>query len=438
MNQTVATPGVRRVSLTRTVVAGAVGNMLEWYDFGLFGFFAPLIARQFFPAEGQLTSLLETFGVFATGFLMRPLGGLLFGYVGDRLGRKRALELSVLLMAGSTTLLGILPTHAQIGLAAPLLLTLTRLLQGLSVGGEYVGSMSFLTEHAPPARRGFLGSWSSFSVVLGSLAGSGVAALCTGLLSEEQLSAWGWRLPFLSGLVIGAVGLWLRLGVEESPSFLKIQKADGLARNPIVEAVRNDFGAIVTTLGLSPLTSVGFYLPFVWLPTWLAHINQPALPEGQALMANTIALLVLLFLTPLAALVSDRVGRRPMFVAGALGYVLLSYPAFLLMTGGTFWRALMGGLVFAACSSLFSGCMAATMVELFPTRTRYSGIAIGYNVGQTLLGGTAPFIATALIHVTQDKLAPAIYLIGAALVAGVASLFIKSRHGQPLEPAENV
>jgi MHS family proline/betaine transporter-like MFS transporter len=274
-------------------------------------------------------------------------------------------------------------------------------------------------------------------VVLGSLAGSGVAALCTGLLSDEQLSAWGWRLPFLSGLLIGAAGLWLRLGVEESPSFLKIQKADELASNPIVEAVRNDFGAIAITLGLSPLTSVGFYLPFVWLPTWLAHINQPALPEEQALIANTIALLVLLFLTPLTALVSDRVGRRPMFVAGALGYVLLSYPAFLLMTGGTFWRALMGGLVFAACSSLFSGCMAATMIELFPTRTRYSGVAIGYNLGQTLLGGTAPFMATALIHVTQDKLAPAIYLIGAAMVAGVASLFIKSLHGQPLEPAES-
>ena len=224
--------------LTRTVVAGAVGNVLEWYDFGLFGFFAPVIASQFLPAEDQIASLLGTFGVFATGFLMRPLGGLVFGYIGDRLGRKPALELSVLLMAAPTTLLGLLPAYGSIGLAAPVLLTLIRLLQGLSVGGEYIGSMSFLAEHAPPSRRAFLGSWSSFSVVLGSLMGSGGAALCSGLLSSEQLTAWGWRLPFLASLLLGLIGFWLRLGVQESPSFVKMQKTDTLARNPIVEVVK--------------------------------------------------------------------------------------------------------------------------------------------------------------------------------------------------------
>jgi len=293
--------------------------------------------------------------------------------------------------------------------------------------------MSFLAEHASPARRGFLGSWSAFTVVLGSLLGSGVAALCTGLLTEAQLTAWGWRLPFLSGLLIGAFGFWLRLGVEESPSFLSLQKAGKLARNPIVEAFRNNFGAIATTLGLSPLTSVAFYLPFVWLPTWLAHINRPALSEDEALLANTIALFVLLFLTPVTAVISDRVGRKPMFLAGALGFALFSYPVFLLLTGGTFFRALVGGLIFASCSSLPSGCMAATMIELFPTRTRYTGVAIGYNVGQALLGGTAPFVATALIHLTGNELAPAFYLIAAALVATVSSLYIKSLHGRPLQ-----
>jgi MHS family proline/betaine transporter-like MFS transporter len=435
MGQPLARDAVPPASLTRTVVAGAVGNLLEWYDFGLFGFFAPVLARQFLPGEDRLASLLGTFGVFASGFLMRPLGGLVFGYVGDRLGRKCALELSVLLMAVSTTLLGTLPTYASVGLAAPLLLTLIRLFQGLSVGGEYIGSMSFLAEHAPPDRRGFLGSWSSFSVVLGSLLGSGAAALCTGLLPEAQLAAWGWRVPFLAGLLIGLVGFWLRLGVEESPSFLQIQKTGNLAPNPIAEAVRNDRGAIATTVGLTALMSVGFYLPFVWLPTWLSQINRPPLPENQALTANTIALLTLLLLTPLTALVSDRVGRRPMFLAAALGYGLLSYPVFVRMTGGTFTSALLGGLVFAVCSSLFAGCMAATMVELFPTRTRYTGVAIGYNLGQTLLGGTAPFVGTALIHLTGNDLAPAFYLVGCAPVAGVACLFIKERHGQPLDQA---
>jgi MHS family proline/betaine transporter-like MFS transporter len=316
---------------------------------------------------------------------------------------------------------------------APLLLTLLRLLQGLSVGGEYIGSMSFLVEHAPPDRRGFLGSWSSFSVGLGSLLGSGVAALSMSLLSAADLAAWGWRVPFLGGILIALVGLWLRLGVEETPSFLKMQKSGKLATNPVTEAVRKDLGAIATTLALTGLSSVGFYLPFVWLPTWLAQINHPPLPENQALTATTIALVTLLLLTPLTALASDRVGRRPMFLAAALGYAVVSYPVFLLMTAGTFASAVVGGLVFATINSLFSGCMAATMVELFPTRTRYTGIAIGYNVGQAVLGGTAPFVGTALIHLSGNDLAPTFYLIGCAAVAGVGSLFIKVRHGLPLD-----
>jgi MHS family proline/betaine transporter-like MFS transporter len=420
-------------TLTRTVVAGAVGNVLEWYDFGLFGFFAPVIAGQFLPAEDPIASLLGTFGVFAAGFLMRPLGGLVFGYIGDRLGRKPALELSVLLMAGPTTLLGLLPAYERIGLAAPILLTLVRLLQGLSVGGEYIGSMSFLAEHAPPSRRGFLGSWSAFSVVLGSLMGSGAATLCSGVLSHEQLTSWGWRLPFLASVMLGLVGFWLRLGIQESPSFLKMQKTDKLARNPIIEVVRHDFAAIATTLGLTVFMAVSFYLSFVWLPTWLSRINKPALPQNQALLANTIALFELLLLTPLCALLSDRVGRKPMFLAATLGYVVLTYPMFLLMTGGSFTGALVGGLVFAACSSLFSGCMAATMVEMFPTRTRYTGVAISYNLGQTLLGGTAPLVGTALIRMTGTELAPAFYLVAAAAVGVVACLFIQSSYGEPLD-----
>jgi MFS transporter, MHS family, proline/betaine transporter len=426
-------PAVTRAALTRTVIAGAIGNVLEWYDFGLFGYFASVIARQFLPAEDKLSSLLGTFGVFATGFLMRPLGGVVFGHIGDRVGRKRALELSVVLMAVSTTLLGMLPSHASIGLAAPVLLTLLRLAQGLSVGGEYIGSMSFLSEHAPAAWRGFLGSWSSFSVVLGSLLSSATAALLTSVLSEADLVTWGWRVPFLSGLLIGLVGLWLRLGVAESPSFVALQKTGKLAANPVGEAIRHDWGAIAVTLGLTGVSSVGFYLPFLWLPTWLSQINRPPMPEGEAHLANTIALVALLVLTPLAAVVSDRVGRKPMFLGAGLSYALLSYPVFLMMTAGTFKTAVLGGLAFACCNSLYSGCMAATMVELFPTRTRYSGVALGYNIGQAVLGGTAPLVATALIDVTRNNLAPTFYLSAAALVTCGASLFIAPRHGLPLD-----
>jgi MHS family proline/betaine transporter-like MFS transporter len=433
MAQSLAVSAEPRGSLARTVIAGAVGNVLEWYDFGLFGFFAPTIAHQFFPREDGLAALMGTFGVFATGFLMRPLGGLVFGHIGDRVGRKRALELSVLLMAVSTTVLGLLPTYATIGVWAPLLLTVIRLFQGLSIGGEYVGSMSFLTEHAPPGRRGFIGSWSGTSVVLGSLLGSGTAALCTGLLSESQLASWGWRIPFLAGLLLGALGFWLRIGVAESPHFLHAQRSGGLAENPIAEALRRDGRAILTTLGLTGLSSVGFYLPFVWMATWLSQINHPPLPEGQALTASTIALLALLLLTPLSALISDRVGRRPMFLASAIGFALFTDPIFRLLSAGTFPAAVLGGLAFAAINGLFAGSMAATMVELFPTRTRYTGIAIGYNVGQALLGGTAALVATALIQFTGNNLAPAWYLTACAIVAGLASLFIPARHDRPLD-----
>jgi MHS family proline/betaine transporter-like MFS transporter len=420
-------------SLVRTVVAGAVGNVLEWFDFSLFGFFAPVIARQFLPAEERLASLLATFGVFATGFLMRPIGGLVFGHVGDRLGRKRALELSVLLMAAATTAMGFLPPYSAIGVAAPLLLTLVRLFQGLSVGGEYIGSMSFLAEHAPIGRRGFIGSWTSSSTILGTLLGSGTAALLTGVLSGEQVSTWGWRLPFQCGVLIGLVGLWLRMGVEESPVFVALRQQGDIAANPVMESLRHNRGGIAITIGLAAISSVGFYLPFVWLPTWLSQINRPPLPESQALWASTIALVALLVLTPFMAVVSDRVGRRPMYLASAICYAILSYPLFAIMAHGGYPAAVLGGLVFACSNSLFSGCMGATMVELFPTRTRYSGIAVGYNVGQAVLGGTAPLIGTALIELTGNKLAPTFYLIVCAIVAGVAALFIKPRHGVPLD-----
>ncbi len=433
MGQFAAKPSPSHPSLTRTVVAGAIGNVLEWYDFGLFAVFATEIAGQFMPSGDPIVSLLQTWGVFAAGFLMRPLGGILFGYVGDRVGRKRALELSVLLMAVSTTAMGLLPTHASIGLTAPVLLTVLRLIQGLSVGGEYIGSMSFLSEHAPPRNRAFLGSWSSFSVVLGTLLGFGTAALIRGQLVESQVLTWGWRIPFLSGILIGLVGLWLRLGIEESPSFLQIRKSGNLARNPVVESVRNDIAPIAVTLGLASLLAIGYYLPFFWLPTWLSKFVQPPLTKYLADIANTIALAVLLVLTPLTALAADRIGRRPLILATALGYLIFSYPLFRLMSDGTFASAVLGGVVFAICNSFFSGCMAATLVELFPTRTRYTGMAIGYNVGLAVMGGTAPMIGTWLIERTGNVLSPAYYLMLAAAATGTASLFVKRRHGQPLD-----
>jgi MFS transporter, MHS family, proline/betaine transporter len=417
---------------TKTVVAGVIGNVLEWYDFALFGFLAPIIGPLFFPSDNKLASLLDTYGVFALGFLMRPVGGVLFGHIGDRIGRKQALLWSVLLMAVPTTTIAFLPTYSQIGLAAPILLTLIRMLQGISVGGEFIGSMSFLGEHSPPGRRGFIGSWCTFSGGLGNLMGSGAAALATTLLSPDDLRDWGWRVPFLGGLGVGVVGLWLRSGIAESKTFEDARKHGDTAKVPLLVAFRENKAAMLITVGIASMLGVGFYLPWVWLPTWLADINTPRLRLSEALTVNTIAMSVMIALTPAGGWLSDVLGRKRVLVAGSVAVALLTYPLFLLLREGTATAALQAQLILAACSAMVYGPASAAFVELFPTKTRYSGIAFAYNGSQALLGGTTPLVATFLIEQTGAAIAPAFYLIAAAMSCVVAAMCMRDRTGEPL------
>jgi MHS family proline/betaine transporter-like MFS transporter len=415
------------MNAVRTVTAGAIGNALEWYDFGLFGYFAPIISSQFFPSADPRAALLNTFGVFAAGFLMRPLGAILFGHLGDRMGRKWALGLSVLLMAVPTALVGLLPTYHQIGLAAPLLLLLVRLLQGLSVGGEYVGSMSYLAESAQPGRRGFDSSWCNVSGGVGGLVGSGLATVITRVLSPEQVADWGWRLPFLVSIPGGVASWWLRQSIAESPCFTEVSQAGKVARLPLRESLQSDRAAFLTIAGLSLLASIGWYLPWVWLVTWLDDINQPAIPQWEALASSTLASAVLIVLTPMAGALSDRLGRKPVILAGSVGYLVLSYPLFLLMSHGTFAAALSGQLVSAVLTALYGGAALAAFVELFPTRTRYSGLALSYNLAVAICGGTTPLVATWLVNATGSTLAPAFYLMAAALGTTLAACAMTER-----------
>jgi MHS family proline/betaine transporter-like MFS transporter len=421
-----------RAGPVRTVTAGAIGNALEWYDFGLFGFFAPVISLQFFPTADPRAALLNTFGVFAAGFLMRPLGAVLFGHLGDRLGRKSALGLSVLFMAVPTALVGLLPTYHQVGLAAALLLLAVRLLQGLSVGGEYVGSMSYLAESAPPGRRGFVSSWCNVSGGVGGLVGSGLAAVLTRVLTPEQVADWGWRLPFLLSIPAGVVSWRLRRSIAESPCFTKVSDAGRVARVPLRESLRSDRGAFLTIAGLSLLASIGWYLPWVWLVTWLDDINQPRMPQWEALTSSTVAGALLVVLNPLGGALSDRIGRKPVLLASSVGYLVLSYPLFLWMSRGTFTAALSGQLVSAVLAALYGGASLAAFVELFPTRTRYSGLALSYNLAVAVCGGTTPLVATWLVQATGSTLAPAFYLMAAALGTTLAALAMPERAGQPL------
>lgn len=421
-----------RVGPVRTVTAGAIGNALEWYDFCLFGYFAPIISSQFFPSADPRAALLNTFGVFAAGFLMRPIGAILFGHLGDRMGRKWTLGLSVLLMAVPTALVGLLPTYQQMGLAAPLLLLLVRLLQGLSVGGEYVGSMSYLAESAQPGRRGFDSSWCNVSGGVGGLVGAGLAAVLTRVLTPEQVADWGWRLPFLVSIPGGVASWWLRQSIAESPCFTEVCHAGQVARVPLRESLRHDRAAYLTIAGLSLLASIGWYLPWVWLVTWLDDINQPPIPQWQALASSTLAGAVLIVLTPLAGALSDRLGRKPVILAGSVGYLVLSYPMFLWMSQGTFTAALGGQLVSAVLTALYGGASLAAFVELFPTRTRYSGLALSYNLAIAICGGTTPLVATWIVNVTGSTLAPAFYLMAAALGTTLAAWAMPERANQPL------
>lgn len=394
----------------RLVLAGTAGNVMEWYDFSVYGYFAQVIGRHFFPSEDPVTSLIASFGAFAAGFLMRPLGGLVFGHIGDKIGRKAALTLSVLAMAIPTFLIGVLPDYSQIGATAAVLLVLLRMIQGLSVGGEYTTSVVFLVEGAAPHRRGLAGSWSVFGAVAGILLGSAVGAVTASVLSDEAMHRWGWRLPFLLGLAVGLAGLYIRRHIPE-PAPLDAAPS----HSPVMEAFRTEWRAMLRVAAFNALNAVGFYLSFVYVVTYLREIVH--IKAVQALDINTLNMVILLLLVPTAGALSDRLGRKPLLVASTLGTFLLAWPLFWLMHHQTFTMALLGQMGFAVLIGFFLGVVPVTMVEAFPARVRCSGLSIGYNLCLGLIGGTAPLVATFLIARSHDDLSPAYYMMAAALVS---------------------
>jgi MHS family proline/betaine transporter-like MFS transporter len=417
-------------NIRKTVIVAVVGNIMEWYDFALYGYFAPVLAHLFFPSEDPAVSLVSTFGVFATGFLMRPVGAAIFGHFGDRMGRRKALSASVLLMAGATALMGLLPTYAQIGMTATVLLTFLRLLQGISAGGEFTGSISFLVEHAPPSRRGFIGSWTTFSGVSGMILGSGAGALVTYLFSDEALNSWGWRIPFLLGIVTGGVGYYLRFGVEESPMFKALKEQGKVVRAPLKEAFREFHKEMLTAVGVNWLNAAVFYTVWVYNTTYLATVIGLSL--SSALLINTLSMLFLIIAIPIMGALSDRVGRKPLLIAGCVGVACLAYPLYYLLSQGTFGSALTAQLVFVIPISMLQGTMPTTMVELFPTSSRYSALSISYNIAFAIFGGTAPLVATQLISMTGDPLSPSYWLIFSAVVSLLVILSMKERYRKAL------
>jgi MHS family proline/betaine transporter-like MFS transporter len=418
-------------SQKKTLIAGCVANVLEWYDFALYGYLAPVLAKLFFPSDDELTSLISTFGVFAAGYLMRPLGAIIFGNLGDKVGRKKVLIISVTLMAISTTLIGMLPTHAQIGIMAPVLLTLLRLIQGFSVGGEFTGTISFIVEHGRQSSRGLSGSFATFSLIGGILLGSLIGALITSILSEEETINWGWRIPFIFGIVVGGVGLYLRFGIEETPVFKSLENKGGVVKAPIVEALTSYWREILITMGTTWAGSATFYIIFVYMPTYLS--SETNIKFSTALNLNTISMVILMIASPFMGALSDRVGRKPVLAIGCLGIAILSYPLFLLISGGNVLYVLVAQAIFAIELAMVFAPLGATLVELFPTRVRLSAMSLGYNVGFSFFGGTAPLIATYIIKETGSNVAPGIYLAFSALISLFVFLIIRETYRDPLK-----
>jgi MFS transporter, MHS family, proline/betaine transporter len=350
----------------RVIAAGMIGNVLEWYDFAVYGYFATAIGREFFPNQNRVAQLLSAFGVFALGYLMRPAGGALTGHIGDRFGRRAALTFSVAAMAIPTFLIGLLPGYRTVGLLAPIALTLLRMVQGLSVGGEYTGSMVFLVEHAPDGRRGLMGALTACGATAGILLGSAAGAAFAASMSAAALQAWGWRIPFLLGLVVGVGGYVLRRQMPETVSMERRERA------PIVETLYDHWRTVLGFAGLSVFNAVGFYASFVYLVSWLQTADHMA--PARALEINSISMLILLVVVAAAGFLTDRIGRKPPLLLATMMGFIGALPLFWLLHHPSVWLAQLGQLGLVLIIGLYGGTLPAILVEAAPARVRCTAV----------------------------------------------------------------
>jgi MFS transporter, MHS family, proline/betaine transporter len=409
---------------TRSVIAaGLIGNVLEWYDFAIYGYFASAIGRHFFPHEDPVAQLLSAFGVFALGYLMRPVGGALIGHIGDRFGRRAALTFSVAAMAIPTFLIGLLPGYATLGLLAPVLLTLLRMVQGLSVGGEYTSSMVFLVEHAQEGRRGLMGALTSCGACGGILLGSAVGAGFAASMSDAALEAWGWRIPFLLGLVVGIAGYFLRRHLAE------VTPPGHRERLPIIETLQDHWRTVLGFAGLSVFNAVAFYISFVYLVSWMQLADGIA--PSRALEVNSISMAVLLPVMIATGLLTDRYGRKPFLLfACALG-VVGALPVFWLLNHPSVAYAQIGQLGLVLMVGIYCGVQPSIMVEAAPPPLRCTAVALGYNICLGVIGGLTPLAATWLVERTGDEMTPAFLVMAAGAVSFGAVLQFAESYRAP-------
>ncbi len=416
-----------------SIFGGLVGVFIELYDNAVYGFVAGTLAVVFFPSNAPSTSVLLTFTAFAIPFFFRPLGAAMAGSWGDRIGRKRVLLILITLMTLSTGLVGLLPSYASAGIAAPILLVLLRVVQGFAMGGEPGNGNSFLAEHAGEGRRGQVVSYANAATFIAMLLGTLFAAVLTAALSTPDMVSWGWRLPFLLALPLGVVGLIIRRLADESPEFAEAEVEGQVTRSPLREAVtsRETIRGMAIAVVLPLFNSSGYFILFIYMPSFMK--NEMHFTAVQGLLVTGIMLAVGTGAVLYAGRLSDRVGRKKMLATSAFVMVVIGFPCYWLLTHGSFVLATIGAVLMSLCFAGTNGVMQVTLAELFPTRVRTVAYGLGYNLGTAIFGGAAPLVVSALIVSTGSTWVPAFYLVLTSAVAGFTALRIRETAFEPLK-----
>lgn len=416
-----------------------MGNCIEWYDFGVFGFMPAILGQVFFNASSTSEGALATFAVLAITFIVRPFGSFVFGPLGDKIGRQKVLALTIILMSGSTFIIGLLPSYATIGPAAAVLLILLRTVQGFSAGGEYGGAATFIAEYAPARRRGFWGSWLEFGTLVGFAMGAGFVTIFTVVLGDEAMREWGWRLPFLIAGPLGIVGLYLRNKLEDTPLFQEIEKKNQVEKSPLKALLKKHWTSILHLIGIVVMLNVADYIVITYLETYLKDVVGFSGHTPLLIILATIGLMLILIVP--VGMLSDRIGRKPILITCCASFLVLPIPAFSLMGAAAddqnAWQLMLGLVMIAVPLVLILAVLAATLPAMFPTQERYSGFSIGYSVSTAAFGGTASYIIGSLVTNTGDNLWPAYYLMGAAAIAAIPILLLPETAGVSLRGIVN-
>lgn len=413
--------------MKKVIISSMIGNGLEWYDYALYGHFAALISRHFFPQTDPKVALIATFGIFAVGFLMRPIGAIFFGYIGDKYGRKQALSLSILLMAIPTACIGLLPTYESIGITATILLTIIRLVQGVAIGGEFGGSIVYLVEHATEKNKNMLGSTSITSMLIGVLFGAAISTFLAEIMSEESFTSWGWRIPFILGLFIGLVGLYIRTHLNESPAFLDAKETGHLSDKPVIETFKSNYYEMILAIGVYLAVTIPFYLQTVFMNSFA--VKFLGFTVSSALLINTLCLINMMVAVPISAWLCDRYDRERILKIVLIAYIIFAIPFVYMLNMQTFAYALVAQLIFSFILGFYIAPIPTLLVDIFPTRVRYTGMSISCNLSAALFGGTTPALMAWAISKFDNNHFISGYIMLAAVLSYIALVKVRKKFG---------